>query len=234
MSEQPRANDKVMSSMSKISSSEEAKKKELAKPNIQKKSHCSRSHNRFRSDFSDFFNKYNEININKESRNDTFNIINFTNINVSNINNDNDENQNKNNNSHNSDNNKNKKENNSDSFGQGDMLSFNKNNGFFPKIPIQSKDLIAAINNNTHLGQQILSKLDEMINKSSEVNQELKNTANEMKSATAEMKKSNSTQKEMLALLIDLVKKLPALKLEEGQNNTTIFDSVITSLSLDI
>ena len=124
------------------------------------------------------------------------------------------------NNSQNSVNKNNQKENNSDSFGQGDMFNFDKNNGFFSDIPIQSRDLITAMNNNTQLGKQLLGKLDQMIKNNSETNQEMKNATSQMKSATAQMEISNSTQKEILSLLVELVKKLPALKSEEGQMNT--------------
>ena len=73
--------------------------------------------------------------------------------------------------------------------------------------------MITALNNNTQLGQQILLKMDEMINKNSEAN-------GKMADATLEMKKSNETQKEMLALLTELVKKIPEPKKEGEQNNT--------------
>ena len=102
-------------------------------------------------------------------------------------------------------------ENYSDSFGQGDILNSDKNNGFSPNISHQSKDLNK--DNNTQLGQQILGKLDELINKSSETNEAMKN-------ATMEMKESNAHQKKMLDLLIELVKKLPIPKSEDGKNNT--------------
>ena len=100
------------------------------------------------------------------------------------------------------------------------MFNFDKNNGFFSDIPIQSRDLITAMNNNTQLGKQLLGKLDQMIKNNSETNQEMKNATSQMKSATAQMEISNSTQKEILSLLVELVKKLPALKSEERQMNT--------------
>ena len=101
------------------------------------------------------------------------------------------------------------------------MFNFDKNNGFFSDIPIQSRDLITAMNNNnTQLGKQLLGKLDQMIKNNSETNQEMKNATSQMKSATAQMEISNSTQKEILSLLVELVKRLPALKSEEGQMNT--------------
>jgi hypothetical protein len=100
------------------------------------------------------------------------------------------------------------------------MFNFDKNNGFFSDIPIQSRDLITPMNNNTQIGKQLLGKLDQMINKNSETNLEIKNAASQMKSATAQMEISNSTQKEILSLLVELVKRLPALKSEEGQMNT--------------
>ena len=88
-----------------------------------------------------------------------------------------------------------------------------KKNGFSPNISHQSKDLNNTSDNNIQLGQQILGKLDELINKSSETNEAMKN-------ATMEMKESNAHQKKMLDLLIEFVKKLPIPKSEDGKNNT--------------
>ena len=61
------------------------------------------------------------------------------------------------------------------------MFNFDKNNGFFSDIPIQSRDLITAMNNNTQLGKQLLGKLDQMIKNNSETNQEMKNATSQMK-----------------------------------------------------
>ena len=95
-----------------------------------------------------------------------------------------------------------------------------KKNGFSPNISHQSKDLNNAPGNNIHLGQQILGKLDELINKSSEANEAIKIAAEEMKNATVEMKESNVHQKNMLDLLMQLVNRLPMPQSEDGKNNT--------------
>ena len=152
-------------------------------------------------------------NINIESGNGTLNIKNFTNVDDFIFRKGNVEKQNKNNNFKNPDNLNDQKENYSDSFGKEDIPNLDKNFRFFPNNPNQSNDLITALNNNTQLGQQILLKMDEMINKNSEAN-------GKMADATLEMKKSNETQKEMLALLTELVKKIPEPKKEGEQNNT--------------
>ena len=207
-----------MNSFSKISSSkEEAKEKKLPKPNVQKDSHRPISHSSFGSKTEnlifDFPIKNIDNNINIESGNGTLNIKNFINVDDSIFRKGNVEKQNKNNNFQNPDNLNDQKENYSDSFGKEDIPNLDKNFRFFPNNPNQYNDLITALNNNTQLGQQILLKMDEMINKNSEAN-------GKMADATLEMKKSNETQKEMLALLTELVKKLPEPKKEGEQNNT--------------
>ena len=207
-----------MNSFSKISSSEEeAKEKKLPKPTVQKDSHRPISHSSFGSKTEnlifDFPIKNIDNNINIESGNGTLNIKNFTNVDDSIFRKGNVEKQNKNNNFQNPDNLNDQKENYSDSFGKEDINNLDKNFRFFPNNPNQSNDLITALNNNTQLGQQILLKMDEMINKNSEAN-------GKMADATLEMKKSNETQKEMLALLTELVKKIPEPKKEGEQNNT--------------
>ena len=205
-----------MNSFSKISSSEEeAKEKKLPKPTVQKDSHRPISHSSFGSKTEnlifDFPIKNIDNNINIESGNGTLSIKNI-NVDESIFRNGNVEKQNKNNNFQNPDNLNDQKENYSDSFGKEDIHNLDKNIRFFPNNPNQYNDLITALNNNTQLGQQILLKLDEMINKNSEAN-------GKMADATLEMKKSNETQKEMLALLTELVKKLPEPKKEGEQNN---------------
>ena len=200
-----------MNSFSKISSSkEEAKEKKLPKPTVQKDSHRPISHSSFGSKTEnlifDFPIKNIDNNINIESGNGTLNIKNFTNVDDSIFRKGNVEKQNKNNLND-------QKENYSDSFGKEGIHILDKNFRFFPNNPNQSNDLITALNNNTQLGQQILLKMDEMINKNSEAN-------GKMADATLEMKKSNETQKEMLALLTELVKKIPEPKKEGEQNNT--------------
>ena len=207
-----------MNSFSKISSSEEeAKEKKLPKPTVQKDSHRPRSHSSFGSKTEnlifDFPIKNIDNNINIESGNGTLNIKNFTNVDDSIFRKGNVEKQNKNNNFQNPDNLNDQKENYSDSFGKEDINNLDKNFRFFPNNPNQSNDLITALNNNTQLGQQILLKMDEMINKNSEANEK-------MMDATLEMKKSNEIQKQMLALLTELVKKIPEPKKEGEQNNT--------------
>ena len=207
-----------MNSFSKISSSEEeAKEKKLPKPTVQKDSHRPRSHSSFGSKTEnlifDFPIKNIDNNINIESGNGTLNIKNFTNVDDSIFRKGNVEKQNKNNNFQNPDNLNDQKENYSDSFGKEDINNLDKNFRFFPNNPNQSNDLITALNNNTQLGQQILLKMDEMINKNSEAN-------GKMADATLEMKKSNEIQKQMLALLTELVKKIPEPKKEGEQNNT--------------
>jgi hypothetical protein len=207
-----------MNSFSKISSSkEEAKEKKLPKPTVQKDSHRPISHSSFGSKTEnlifDFPIKNIDNNINKESGNGTLNIKNFINVDDSVFHKGNVEKQNKNNNFQNPDNLNDQKENYSDSFGKEDIPNLDKNFRFFPNNPNQYNDLITALNNNTQLGQQILLKMDEMINKNSEAN-------GKMADATLEMKKSNETQKEMLALLTELVKKIPEPKKEGEQNNT--------------
>ena len=188
-----------MNSFSKISSSEEeAKEKKLPKPTVQKDSHRPISHSSFGSKTENLIFDFPIKNIDN-------NINNFQNH----------------------DNLKDQKENYRDSFGKEDIHNLDKNFRFFPNNPNQSNDLINALNNNTQLGQQILLKMDEMINKNSEANEK-------MMDATLEMKKSNETQKEMLALLTELVKKLPEPKKEGEQNNTNLFHSVITPFSSDI
>ena len=208
-----------MNSFSKISSSEEeeAKEKELPKPFLTNNSHRPRSHSSLGSKteslFFDFPIKNIDNNINIESGNGTLNIKNFANFDDSIFRKGNVEKQNKNNNFQNPDNLNNQKENYSDSFGKEDIHNLDKNIRFFPNNPNQSNDLITALNNNTQLGQQILLKMDEMINKNSEANEK-------MMDATLEMKKSNEIQKQMLALLTELVKKIPEPKKEGEQNNT--------------
>ena len=207
-----------MNSFSKISSSEEeAKEKKLPKPTVQKDSHRPISHSSFGSKTEnlifDFPIKNIDNNINIESGNGTLNIKNFTNVDDSIFRKGNVEKQNKNNNFQNPDNLNDQKENYSDSFGKEDINNLDKNFRFFPNNPNQSNDLITALNNNTQLGQQILLKMDEMINKNSEANEK-------MMDATLEMKKSNEIQKQMLALLTELVKKIPEPKKEGEQNNT--------------
>jgi hypothetical protein len=207
-----------MNSFSKISSSEEeVKEKKLPKPTVQKDSHRPRSHSSLGSKTESlFFNfpiKNIDNNINIESGNATLNIKNFTNVDDSIFRKGNVEKQNKNNNFQNPDNLNDQKENYSDSFGKEDIPNLDKNFRFFPNNPNQFNDLITALNNNTQLGQQILLKMDEMINKNSEAN-------GKMADATLEMKKSNEIQKQMLALLTELVKKIPEPKKEGEQNNT--------------
>ena len=207
-----------MNSFSKISSSEEeAKEKKLPKPTVQKDSHRARSYSSFDTKTEnlifDFPIKNIDNNINIESGNGTLNIKNFTNVDDSIFRKGNVEKQNKNNNFQNPDNLNDQKENYSDSFGKEDINNLDKNFRFFPNNPNQSNDLITALNNNTQLGQQILLKMDEMINKNSEANEK-------MADATLEMKKSNEIQKQMLALLTELVKKIPEPKKEGEQNNT--------------
>ena len=206
-----------MNSFSKISSSEEeANEKKLPKPTVQKDSHRTRSHSSFGSKTEslifDFPIKNIDNNINIESGNGTLNIKNFTNIDDSIFRKGNVEKQNKNNNFQNPDNLNDQKENYSDSFGKEDINNLDKNFRFFPNNPNQSNDFITALNNNTQLGQQILLKMDEMINKNSEAN-------GKMADATLEMKKSNEIQKQMLALLTELVKKIPEPKKEGDQTN---------------
>ena len=200
-----------MNSFSKISSSkEEAKEKKLPKPTVKKDSHRPISDSSFGSKTEnlifDFPIKNIDNNINIESGNGTLSIKKFANFDDSIFRKGNVEKQNKNNLND-------QKENYSDSFGKEDIPNLNKNFRFFPNNPNQSNDLITALNNNTQLGQQILLKMDEMINKNSEANEK-------MADATLEMKKSNEIQKEMLALLTELVKKLPEPKKEGEQNNT--------------
>ena len=207
-----------MNSFSKISSSEEeTKEKKLPKPAVQKDSHRPRSHSSFDSKTEnlifDFHIKNIDNNINIESGNGTLNIKNFTNVDDFIFRKGNVEKQNNNNNFQNPDNLNDQKENYSDSFGKEDIPNLDKNFWFFPNNPNQSNDLITALNNNTQLGQQILLKMDEMINKNSEANEK-------MMDATLEMKKSNEIQKQMLALLTELVKKIPEPKKEGEQNNT--------------
>ena len=202
-----------MNSFSKISSSkEEAKEKKLPKPTVQKDSHSSFG-SKTENLIFDFPIKNIDNNINIESGNGTLNIKNFTNVDDSIFRKGNVEKQNKNNNFQNPDNLNDQKENYSDSFGKEDINNLDKNFRFFPNNPNQSNDLITALNNNTQLGQQILLKMDEMINKNSEANEK-------MMDATLEMKKSNEIQKQMLALLTELVKKIPEPKKEGEQNNT--------------
>ena len=196
-----------MNSFLKISSSEEeAKEKKLPKPTVQKDSHRPRSHSSFGSKTEnlifDFPIKNIDNNINIESGNGTLNIKNFTDVDDSIFRKGNVEKQNKNNNFQNPDNLNDQKENYSDSFGKEDIPNLDKNFRLFPNNPNQYNDLITALNNNTQLGQQILLKMDEMINKNSEAN-------GKMVDATLEMKKSNEIQKQMLALLTELVKKIP-------------------------
>ena len=207
-----------MNSFSKISSSEEeANEKKLPKPTVQKDSHRPISHSSLGSKTESlFFNfpiKNIDNNINIESGNSTLNIKNFKEVDDSIFHKGNVEKQNKNNNFQNPDNLNDQKENYSDSFGKEDINNLDKNFRFFPNNPNQSNDLITALNNNTQLGQQILLKMDEMINKNSEANEK-------MADATLEMKKSNEIQKQMLALLTELVKKIPEPKKEGEQNNT--------------
>ena len=217
MSNQPSSNDKDIS-ISKISSSEEAKDKASPRPTIQKNSRRPKSHSSFRSKSEklifDFSNENIVNNTSKDLSKGTISNKNFINVNDLVAKN---ENQNKNN-----------------SFGQGDILNSDKNNGFSPNIFHQSKDLNNASGNNIHLGQQILGKLDELINKSSEANEaikiaaeemknatmEMKNATTEMKNATKEMKESNVHQKNMLDLLMQLVNRLPMPQSEDGKNNT--------------
>ena len=196
-----------MNSFSKISSSEEeANEKKLSKPTVQKDSHRPRSHSSLGSKTEslifDFPIKNIDNNINIESGNGTLNIKNFTDVDDSIFRKGNVEKQNKNNNFQNPDNLNDQKENYSDSFGKEDIPNLDKNFRLFPNNPNQYNDLITALNNNTQLGQQILLKMDEMINKNSEAN-------GKMADATLEMKKSNEIQKQMLALLTELVKKIP-------------------------
>jgi hypothetical protein len=207
-----------MNSFSKISSSEEeAKEKKLPKPTVQKGSHRTRSQSSLGSKTEslifDFPIKNIDNNINIESGNGTLNFKNFTNVDDSIFRKGNVEKQNKNNNFQNPDNLNDQKENYSDSFGKEDIPNLDKNFRFFPNNPNQYNDLITALNNNTQLGQQILLKMDEMINKNSEAN-------GKMADATLEMKKSNEIQKQMLALLTELMKKIPEPKKEGEQNNT--------------
>ena len=210
MSNQTSSNDKDIS-ISKISSSEEAKDKASPRPTIQKNSRRPKSHSSFRSKSEklifDFSNENIVNNTSKDLSKGTISNKNFINVNDLVAKN---ENQNKNN-----------------SFGQGDILNSDKNNGFSPNIFHQSKDLNNAPGNNIHLGQQILGKLDELINKSSEANEaikiaaeEMKNATMEMKNATVEMKESNVHQKNMLDLLMQLVNRLPMPQSEDGKNNT--------------
>ena len=171
-----------MNSFSKKSSSEEeAKEKKLPKPTVQKDSHRPISHSSFGSKTEnlifDFPIKNIDNNINKESGNGTLNIKNFINVDDSIFRKGNVEKQNKNNLND-------QKENYSDSFGKEDIPNLDKNFRFFPNNPNQTNDFITALNNNTQLGQQILLKMDEMINKNSEANEK-------MVDATLEMKKSN-------------------------------------------
>ena len=206
-----------MNSFSKISSSkEEAKEKKLPKPTVQKDSHRPISHSSLGSKTESlFFNfpiKNIDNNINIESGNSTLNIKNFKEVNDSIFHKGNVEKQNKNNNFQNPDNLNDQKENYSDSFGKEDIHNLDKNFRFSPNNPNQYNDLITALNNNTQLGQQILLKMDEMINKNSEAN-------GKMADATLEMKKSNEIQKQMLALLTELVKKIPEPKKEGDQTN---------------
>ena len=95
MSNQPSANDKEIS-ISKISSSEEAKNKILPRPTIQKNIKQPKSHSSFRSKSEklifDFSNENIVNNINKDLSNGTLSNKNFINVNDSKS-----ENQNKNN-----------------------------------------------------------------------------------------------------------------------------------------
>ena len=218
MCDQTIANSKEMNSFTKNSSSkEDAKEKKLPKPTVQKDNHRPRSHSSFdiktENLIFDFLIKNIDNNMNIEAGSGTLNIKNFIKVDDSIFRKGNVEKQNKNNNFQNHDNFNDQKENYSDSFGKEDIHKFDKNIRFFPNNPNQSNDLITALNNNTQLGQQILIKMDEMINKNSEAN-------GKMADATLEMKKSNETQKEMLALLTELVKKIPEPKKQGEQNNT--------------